>query len=66
VSESKLEQAFRHVTAGRQVVARQRALIEKRKTLGADVSESESLLEQFERTLAIFESDLAELRKNSK
>lgn len=60
-NETKLEQTLRHVIEGRRIVARQRALIERLRAAGHDSSHSEQLLEEFERTLAIFESDLREL-----
>jgi hypothetical protein len=58
-TETKLEQAARHVKEGKRIVARQRTLIAKLKEGGHDTEASESLLTQFERTLAIFEADLA-------
>lgn len=58
VPESKLAMAARHVAAGRKVVVRQRALVAKQKKTGRDTLDSETLLGQFERTLAIFENDL--------
>jgi len=65
VTETKFEQAYRHVMDGRKIVARQREIIARLKAGGADVSDAEDLLDQFERTLAIFESDLAAIQKNS-
>lgn len=56
--ESKLAQATRHVADGRQVVARQRALVARQKEAGQDTFLSEGLLVEFERTLATFERDL--------
>ena len=63
--ESKLAMAARHVAEGRKVVARQRALIAKQKLSGADTFDSEKLLVQFERKLAIFEDHLREIEIES-
>lgn len=49
---------MRHVKEGKRIVARQRELIAREKRAGRDTADSEILLSQFERTLAIFESDL--------
>lgn len=57
-TETKLEQAARHVMEAKRIVARQRALIAKQKEGGRDTDAAEALLAQFERTLAIFEADL--------
>jgi len=59
--EGKLAQAARHVTEGRLIVARQCALISKQKQGGFDTFDSERLLEQFERSLAIFEDHLQKI-----
>jgi hypothetical protein len=64
VPETKLAMAARHVAAGRKVVIRQRALVAKQKA-GRDKLDSETLLDQFERTLAIFESDLRGIEMES-
>ena len=58
IAESKRVRATRHVTEGRQVVARQRELVAIQKKAGQETFVSEGLLAQFERTLAIFEEDL--------
>jgi hypothetical protein len=55
--------AERHVKEGQRVVARQRALIIKKKALGQDTATAEDLLDIFERTLAQFEDDLRVLSK---
>jgi hypothetical protein len=65
VPETKLAMAARHVAAGRKVVIRQRALVAKQKIAGRDTLDSETLLYQFERTLAIFESDLRRIEMES-
>ena len=44
---------------GRQIVARQRELIERIRARDGDCDKAEGLLSQFEATLAIFEQDLA-------
>jgi len=62
VIESKLAQAARHVAEGRRIVARQRALVAKQKETGLGTFYSERLLDQFERTLVIFEDHLREIQ----
>jgi hypothetical protein len=51
-------EAARHVTSGNRIIERQRALIARRKALGENTEQSESLLTAFERSQAIFEADL--------
>jgi hypothetical protein len=46
--------------SARRIVARQRQIVARRKTAGHQATESERLLWQFERTLAIFEQELVE------
>lgn len=58
--ESKIEQAWRHVRAGREIIAMQRRRIAATKDKGGDTTELESLLRSFEATQTIFESDLEE------
>jgi hypothetical protein len=53
--------ALQHVISGRRIIERQRSAIAQRKAVGADTSESERLLENFEKTQMIFEQDLADL-----
>jgi hypothetical protein len=53
-TETKLEQATRHVREGRRIVARQRALIAKQDAHNTEAAEN--LLAQFERTLEILRS----------
>ena len=64
-AETKLDQAARHVAEGKRIVARQRALIARRKEGGHDTTFAEDLLAQFERTLAVFEDDLLAIRKEN-
>jgi hypothetical protein len=56
--ESKRDQATRHVIEGRGIVAKQRAIIDRLKTLGLETYSAEILLSQFETSQAIFEADL--------
>ncbi len=65
----RLALAERHVSDGRRIVARQRAFIASRKEAGHDTRDAEALLDQFERTLEIFEEDHLYIRaelENSK
>ena len=55
--------AAHHVRSGRLVVERQRALIRRGQEAGRNTDASEDLLALFERTQAIFEDDLARLRR---
>jgi uncharacterized protein YmfQ (DUF2313 family) len=48
-----------HVNTGRRIVARQRQLIAKIRALGGNAGMAEDLLAAFERSLVIFEADLA-------
>jgi hypothetical protein len=57
----RLTLAERHVREGRAVVERQREIVAKQIAAGRDATTSRLLLEQFERSLAIFEDDLAAL-----
>lgn len=67
IQESKLVQATRHVAEGQRIVARQRRLVARQKAHGHDTETAELLLNQFEKTLAIFEADLEAIQseKNS-
>ena len=47
-----------HVQEGREIVARQRRIIAQRQVAGLDTRDAESVLREFERTLATFEEDL--------
>jgi hypothetical protein len=57
-NESKLALAARHVADGRRIVAEQRARVARQQYLGLNTCQAEGLLDQFERTQAIFEADL--------
>lgn len=59
----KLDIARRHVVRGREIVAKQRALIASIRDRGRDSASAEDLLQSFERTLGIFEADLAALER---
>lgn len=59
----RYEEAVRHVTAGRTVLARQRSVIERLKSHGQDASWFEEGLRLFERSQAIFEEDLERVRR---
>ena len=58
MAEDRLKMAERHVREGRLTVARQRELIARLKALGLDTAASQSLLADFERSLASFEEHL--------
>jgi hypothetical protein len=62
-TEPRSARAHRHVTQGRRIVARQRELITEIRDRGADSTSAEDLLSAFERSLAIFEDDLAAIIK---
>ena len=55
--------AREHVSKGRQIVARQRALILQIREQRRDPAEAEDLLLRFESSLHIFEEDLARLER---
>jgi hypothetical protein len=55
--------AQHHVLRGRTIVARQRRMVAEMREVGRDSAVAEDLLAQFERTLKIFEYDLAALKK---
>jgi hypothetical protein len=57
-SDHYRNQARTHVEKGRVIVQRQRETIKRLRELGHDAEGAEGLLEQFERSLAIFEDDL--------
>jgi hypothetical protein len=61
--ETRLEIAERHVRDGLKIVERQELLVAKQKARGHDTTDQEALLATFKRSLAIFEADLAALRK---
>jgi len=62
-SESVYTQAQRHVRRGREIVSRQRELIAEIRAGHRDTSSAEDLLQRFENSLAIFESDLADIER---
>jgi hypothetical protein len=49
------------VAEGREVVARQEALLERLEDAGQDTREAEAILTEFRKTLVIFEDDLRRL-----
>lgn len=55
--------AYEHVAKGQRIVARQRALIAELRERGGECGTAEDLLSIFERSLAIFEDDLAAILK---
>ncbi|MCC6780007.1 MAG: hypothetical protein IT537_25805 [Hyphomicrobiales bacterium] len=57
--------ARRHVESGRKIVERQRELIAEIRSRGGDCRTAEDLLARFERTLSVFEDDLADLMKRT-
>ena len=58
----RLAMAERHVKNGRAVIERQRQLVSLQTARGRHTASSQHLLEQFERSQAIFEQDLAWLK----
>jgi hypothetical protein len=56
--ESELDQAKRHVTEGRRLIAAQEDLIKGLKALGKPTRNAELTLETFKRIQAIFEDHL--------
>jgi hypothetical protein len=62
IVESKLEQAARHVLAGRRIIEAQRLNVAAKQRRGDDATISEGLLRTFEESQMIFETDLEELR----
>src|ERR1051326_3718091 len=65
MAESRRAMAERHVQEGRRTVERQRELVARQKAFGHDTTASETLLGQFERTLAGFEEHLDSIRKET-
>jgi hypothetical protein len=63
--QSKFETILRHVQGARKIVDRQRRLVTDKMAAGRDTATAEQLLDQFERTLAIFEKELADAQKVS-
>ena len=58
---ARIALAREHVRKGRAIVARQRALIDRVRFADGATGKDEMLLALFERTLGIFEDDLARL-----
>jgi dephospho-CoA kinase len=56
--ETKREMAARHVMSAKRIIANQKSLIERLRLAGLATDNSEALLDQFERTLQLFEEDL--------
>jgi len=65
MGESRFAMAQRHVREGRPIVERQRQLVLGQQQRGYDTTASESLLRTFERTLDVFESDLAAINEQT-
>ena len=65
MGESRFAMAQRHVREGRRIVERQRQLVLGQQQQGYDTTASESLLRAFERTLDVFESDLAAINEQT-
>jgi hypothetical protein len=63
---SKKQLAFRHVIAGRRMVARQRERVEMLARNGCDTTESIRTLDLFALTLNIFEDDLTKILADEK
>jgi len=64
-AETPLEQARRHVVAGRRIVDDQQRLLDRLRDQDGDTALCQDLLILFTRSQAIFEEDLAALlRKN--
>jgi ABC-type ATPase involved in cell division len=64
-SDDKLSIARQRVENARATLDRQRALVADKKAQGMDAQASELLLATWERTLEVFENDLAALIKKS-
>jgi hypothetical protein len=65
LAANRIRLAQGHVTGGRRIVARQRQLIAQIRACGGDSEKAEDLLSMFERSLATFEDDLAEIVKKN-
>ena len=57
----RIQLAQHHVRRGREIVARQRELIAGLRAQSLNIVDAEDLLKVFERSLVIFEEDLANL-----
>ena len=60
----RIDMARRHTAAGLIIIERQRAVIDRRRNLGEDVSSAEELLARFEQSQTIFEDDLDRLLRD--
>lgn len=65
MQETRRELARRHVLSGREIVQRQRDLIERLRHGSADTAVAEDLLRAFKKSLAVFENDLARIEQQS-
>jgi uncharacterized protein YciI len=59
----RYQEANRHVASGREVIRRQRDLIDRKKAHGRTTDDAEDLLAVFERTQTIFEDDLTRITR---
>jgi hypothetical protein len=59
----RYQEARRHVVSGREVIRRQRDLIDRKKAHGRTTDDAEDLLAVFERTQTIFEDDLTRITR---
>jgi hypothetical protein len=66
LTTSRTVVAKHHVIKARGIVARQRQLIAEIRARGGDSEKAEDLLSTFERSLAIFEDDLAKIDGNTR
>ena len=64
--ESEFAIAERHVVRGREIVARQRQIINTIRAMKGDSTDAEEVLVQFERSLAIFEQDLKDMERRAR
>jgi hypothetical protein len=60
-NSERIQLAEHHVRRGREIVARQRELIAGLRAHSLDIVDAEDLLKVFEKSLVIFEEDLATL-----
>ncbi len=59
--DHRLTMAALHLREGRRILQRRSQIIADRKAHGVDTSDAEDMLAAFERTLTIFDRDLAEI-----
>jgi len=62
--EDRYTQALRHVAKGRSIIARQRMIIERQRTLRLGTKQSEELRDRFEASQAIFQDDLKRFKSS--